>query len=209
MRNESAIRDILIDNTIHLVAEGGFEVATTKAITHGTSDEKPEIRMNEVYIYRLYGGKTQLYDAAFCRLDRQLFGALRACLQEVGEMEGDVKSKLLTIFARTWTFLLQNEDCCRCYIRYYYSVYFKENSRNAHNKLFDEVIDDFRPLFRSGADVTSIMHSVFTTLLDFAIRVYNGDLANTPNNREHIFNVLYCTMNTYFDPNLMPVQQII
>ena len=34
MKNEHAGREILIDNTIRLVAEGGFEKATTKAITN-------------------------------------------------------------------------------------------------------------------------------------------------------------------------------
>ena len=53
MKNETTIREILIENTIHLVAEGGFEMATTKAIAHGDRGACGEIRMNEVYIYCL------------------------------------------------------------------------------------------------------------------------------------------------------------
>ena len=202
MKNEAAIREILICNTIHLVAEGGFEMATTKAITHGDGTNNADIRMNEVYIYRLYGGKTQLYDAAFYRLDHQLFGSLHNAIATMGTLETDTKAKLYDVFLRTWKFVLGNEDNCRCYMRYYYSAYFKGGSRKAHNLLFNDVINDFRPLFKQEADVTSIMHSVFTTLLDFAIRVYNSDLENTQTNQEHIFNVLYSAMVSYFKPEI-------
>jgi hypothetical protein len=46
------------------------------------------------------------------------------------------------------------------------------------------------------------MHSVLTTLLDFAIRVYNGDLEDNEINRPHIFNVMYCTMSAYFNSDI-------
>lgn len=203
MKNEAAIRDILICNTIHLVAEGGFEMATTKAITHGDGTHNADFRMNEVYIYRLYGGKTQLYDAAFYRLDHQLFGSLHNAIESMGSLTADTKAKLHDVFLRTWAFVLGNEDNCRCYMRYYYSSYFKGGSRRAHNDLFNDVIEDFRPLFKQESDVMSIMHSVFTTLLDFAIRVYNGDLEDTATNREHVFNVLYCAMVSYFKPEII------
>ena len=42
------------------------------------------------------------------------------------------------------------------------------------------------------------MHSVFTALLDFSIRVYNGDLEDNEDNLSNICNVLYCMMSTYF-----------
>lgn len=208
LRYEIDIRERLIDNTIHLVAEGGFEKATTRAIANGSPDLLPEVRMNESYIYRLFGGKTQLYDTAFSRLDNRLFTSLHNCVGQIGDMTDDPKDKLYAVFLRVWRFLLGNEDACRCYIRYYYSVYFKDGSRTAHNDLFQSILTDFDPLFKEGADVTSIMHSVFTTLLDFAIRVYNGDLADTDTNREHIFNVLFGAMAIYMKPELLRASTI-
>lgn len=53
-------------------------------------------------------------------------------------------------------------------------------------------------VFKEDADVASILHSVFTAMFDFAIRVYNGELEDNQTNRPHIFNVLYCMMMTYF-----------
>ena len=81
---------------------------------------------------------------------------------------------------------------------YYYSIYFKGESLETHQKHFTSIVKSFNPLFKEEADVISIMHSVFTALLDFAIRVYNGELEDSDINRPHIFNVLYCMLATYF-----------
>ena len=197
MKYETEVRETLITNTIRLIAEGGFEMATTRAIVH--SGEAPkDMKLNEVYIYRLFGSKEQVYEEAFRRLDNQLVSALVNCLRSVGPLESDPRNQLYKVFVRTWRFLLNNEECCRCYVRYYYSVYFKGDSLLKHRNSFDKIVAAFAPLFKEEADVTSIMHSVLTTLLDFAIRVYNEDLEDNNVNAEHIFNVLYCSMQSYF-----------
>ena len=197
MKKEQSVREILINNTIQLIAEGGFEKATTKAITH-VGGHLPDMKMNEVYIYRLFGSKEQLYDVAFSRLDAEVVFMLRRAMEQFEQSDLDLKSKLYELFLRAWRFLLRNEAHCRCYVRYYYSVYFRGESLCSHNEQFKEFFKWFLPLFKEDADVKSIMHSVYTTILDFAVRVYNGDLEDTQTNAEHIFNVLYCMMMTYF-----------
>lgn len=197
LKNETEVRETLITNTIRLISVGGFEMATTRAIVH--SGEAPkDMKLNEVYIYRLFGGKEKLYEEAFRRLDNQLVSALVNCLKSVGPLESDPRNQLYKVFVRTWRFLLNNEANCRCYVRYYYSVYFRGESLVTHRNSFDKIVAAFAPLFKEEADVTSIMHSVLTTLLDFAIRVYNEDLEDNNVNAEHIFNVLYCSMQSYF-----------
>ncbi len=197
MKGEQDIREILINNTIRLIAEGGFEKATTKAITH-SGTVLLNVKMNEVYIYRLFGSKEQLYDTVFDRLDAEFLYALRDCIEQADGFTGNTKEKLYGIFLQAWRFILRNEARCRCYIRYYYSIYFHGQSLEKHNKRFEEILSEFTPLFKEEADVRSIMHSVLTTLLDFAIRVYNGDLEDNDSNTPHVFNVLYCTMMSYF-----------
>lgn len=197
MKGEQSIREVLINNTIRLIAEGGFEKATTKAITY-SGGSLSEVKLNEVYIYRLFGSKEHLYAVAFESLDKEFVLTLHKCLAIIKSPEGSVKERLYEGFLRSWNFILTNESRCRCYVRYYYSVYFRGESLAIHNKIFAEIVDLFSPLFKEEADVKSIMHSVLTTLLDFAIRVYNGDLENSDINIIHVFNVLYCTMMTYF-----------
>jgi glycosyltransferase involved in cell wall biosynthesis len=101
-------------------------------------------------------------------------------------------------FLKVWRFILSNEKRCRCYVRYYYSIYFNGDSVLAHKKLMEQIVAQIAPIFKEEADVHSIMHSIFTTFLAFAIRVYNGELEDNEINRPHIFNVLYCMAMTYF-----------
>ncbi|MBO7275538.1 MAG: TetR/AcrR family transcriptional regulator [Clostridia bacterium] len=197
MKGEQIIKETLINNAISVVAEGGFAKATTKALTY-SGEIQPGIKMNEIYIYRLFGSKESVYEAAFETLDREFLDALRADIRQIGGFDDDVKSALYKLFLKVWTFVLRNESRCRYYIRYYYSVYFRGSSMDTHNAHFRDIIEDFVPLFKAEADVKSIMHSVFTTLLDFAVRVYNGDLEDSEESRPHVFNVIYCTMSSYF-----------
>ena len=197
MRYEAEIKELLIENAIHLIAEGGFEKATTKELTH-CGGQLPDFKMNEVYIYRFIGSKEKLYETAFVRLDTELFHAFKHGVEIIGGFDDSRKEKLESFFSMAWQFILGNEERCRCYVRYYYSIYFKGASLEAHRKLFAGMVDEMTPIFKEEADVSSILHSVFTALFDFAIRVYNGDLEDNDENRPHIFNVLYCMMITYF-----------
>ena len=196
MRYEAEIKELLIENAIHLIAEGGFEKATTKELTH-SGGQLPDFKMNEVYIYRFFKSKENLYEAAFVRLDTELFYAFKHGVEIVGGFENDRKEKLGKFFSMAWQFVLGNEERCRCYVRYYYSIYFKGHSREAHRKLFEGIVSEMTPIFKEEADVEAILHSVFTAMFDFAIRVYNGELEDSDINRPHIFNVLYCMMATY------------
>ena len=196
MRYEAEIKELLIENAIHLIAEGGFEKATTKELTH-SGGQLPDFKMNEVYIYRFFGSKENLYESAFVRLDTELFYAFMRGVEIIGGFENDGKEKLGKFFSMAWQFILGNEERCRCYVRYYYSIYFKGRSSEAHRKLFEGMVREMTPIFKTEADVEAILHSVFTAMFDFAIRVYNGDLEDSDINRPHIFNVLYCMMATY------------
>jgi len=192
MKHEAEIKELLISNAIHLIAEGGFEKATTKELTH-CGGSLPDFKMNEVYIYRIFGSKENLYESAFRRLDEELIYAFRLGVEAIGGFGGDVREKLYEFFSMAWRFILGNEERCRCYVRYYHSVYFKGRSLDTHRRLFEGMISEMTPLFREDADAVSILHSVFTALFDFG----NGDLEDNDRNRPHIFNVLYCMMATY------------
>ena len=197
MKRENETRALLISNAIHLIGESGFEGATTKELTKCGGD-LPGLKMNEVYIYRLFGSKEELYAAAFACLDQELLTAFQNAANTVGGFTADTENKLYTFFAMAWRFILGNEERCRCYVRYYYSIYFKGPSVEAHKQLFECIAAHLTPIFTEEADVHSILHSVFTALLDFAIRVYNGELEDNDINRPHVFKVLYNMMAPYF-----------
>ena len=56
MKREAEVKELLISNAIHLIAEGGFEKATTKELTL-CGGHLNGFKMNEVYIYRFLGAK--------------------------------------------------------------------------------------------------------------------------------------------------------
>ena len=101
MRYEAEIKELLIENAIHLIAEGGFEKATTKELTH-CGGQLPDFKMNEVYIYRFFKSKENLYEAAFVRLDTELFDAFKHGVKIVGGFEDDKKEKLSRFFSLAW-----------------------------------------------------------------------------------------------------------
>lgn len=152
MKYQAEIRELLVKNAIHLIAEGGFEKATTKELTHYGGD-LPDCKMNEVYIYRLFGSKERLFEAVFVRLDTELFHAFKKGLEIAHGFRGDTRERFNDFFDMAWRFALRDEERCRCYVRYYYSIYFKDNSLQAHNKLFGEMISEVAPLFKEEADV--------------------------------------------------------
>lgn len=207
MKREAEIKELLINNTIRLVAEGGFEKATVKDITKCGGD-LPDVKMNDVYIYRLFGSKENLYKAVFARLDSDLFYKMRLAYDAAVE-EGNTlnfREMVFNFFGHAWKFIMGNEANCRCYVRYYYSVYFCGVSKEAHHNHFENITSKVSAIFKDEADVGAILHSVFTALLSFAIQAYNGDLEDNEENRPHVFNVLYCMMATYFKDDLSGVK---
>ena len=200
MRCEGEIRSTLIDNTIHLIAEGGFEKATTRNITR-YSPPVEQFTLNEAYIYRLFGSKEGLYASAFLLLDNEMVTALCRQIEKLQFSAGPNRASFEALFRSAWRFLLRNEMKCRCYTRYYYSIYFRETTQRKHRVAFERIVNALTPAFKPEANVTAIMHGVLSMLLDYAIQVYNGDLADTEENANHVFHVLYCVIATYLISN--------
>ena len=202
MKNGDVIGHALLENTIHLIGEGGFERATTKAIVSLGIDD-PNIKLNEVHIYRLYGSKELLYAEVFATLDDELFSSVRKWLTSLLESPLPLRERMQRFFMSMWEFLLGSEWRCRTYVRYYYSAYFREQSLRRHRKLVNAQEEYFSQIFKDECDVVSLIHTSFMTIMDFAIRVYNGDLEDNDDNVYHIFNLLYSSMSTYFDPDVL------
>ena len=209
MKKEADISAILIDNAIHLIAQGGFEKATTKNLAHYGKAPK-DFKMNEVYIYRLFGSKEKLYQSAFLCLDKEFVQIIYKSLEDIGDITLATKKDFYKMFLNVWQFVLKNEQRCRCYVRYYYSVYFNGKTSEKHKQHFATLLSKFSPLFIEEADVKAIMHSILTTFLDFAIRVHNGALIDNEENRPHVFNVLYCIMITYLkNPDRSAINELL
>jgi AcrR family transcriptional regulator len=183
------MRKALLESTVEILAKHGFSGATTKAIAsvHG---------LNEAYIYRIFGGKEKLFAATFEMLDNELVSTIRASKIVADATEG-VSNSLRAVFDRVWHFVLERQDRCLAYVRYYFSPYFMQLSHAGHMAAYKPIIAALQPFFREGADVTSLAHHVLSSLLDFAVRVHNGDIRDSKDTETHVFRVLFYVFHPY------------
>lgn len=185
------LRQALIDGTIHVIAQNGFDKATTKAISNATG-------INEVYIYRLFKNKEKLFEKAFEHLDKQL---LDKCLLHIDVMymgEMDYETRCRIYFLAMWRFLVGNKDEILMYVRYYYSPYFTKYSAEDHKKRFELLLDKFSPAFKDEADVWMILNHILNVMLDFAVKVHSGHMSDSDDYSEHVFRVIYASVKQYF-----------
>lgn len=195
MKSEEFYREVFITNTIHIVARGGFEAATTRAISGGRREVNAN-KLNEAHIYRVFGTKENLFAETFSMLDDEMVFTIKAALGAF-DMCGDPRAECEIMFTKLWRFLLQNEEKCRYYTRYYHSVYIKDEIYKKHRNKYGPIIDALSPFFLDEADVWSLFYHVISIMLNFATRVYIGDLKDSEENRAHIFNVAYCSIVPY------------
>ena len=99
-----------------------------------------------------------------------------------------------------WSFVLRNQNKCLAFIRYYYSPYFKKHSLEEHTRRFSDIVERLETAFRPKANVWMLMNHVLTTILDFATKVFNGDIGNNEDTHAHVFKVCYSALAPYLRP---------
>ena len=184
------IRQKLIDGTIHVIAEGGLDKATTKQI--GT-----ETAVNEAYIYRCFAGKEDLFASVYSFLDNELLDKTMECVPVMYDATIEFKQRCRTFFFGVWRFLLSNSEKCLAYVRYYYSPYFKKYSYAIHEARFKPLVEKFSIAFIEEADVWMILNHILDVMLSFSVKVHNGLMSEDDNYGEHVFRVLYESIKQY------------
>ncbi len=184
------LRQALIDGTIRVVAQNGFDKATTKAISNATG-------INEVYIYRFFENKEELFKKAFEYLDDQLAYKCLLHVEVMNTQEIDYEARCRIYFFTMWHFLVGNKAEILMYVRYYYSPYFIKWSAIAHKRRFMPLVNKFKEAFRDEADVWMILNHILNVMLAFAVMVHNDEMPNEDDYTEHVFRVIYCSIKQY------------
>ena len=185
------IRQKLIDGTIHVIATGGLDKATTKQI--GT-----ETAVNEAYIYRCFAGKEDMFAKAYDYLDSELLDKTMEYVSVMYDTTIKFKQRCRIFFFGVWRFLLSNSEKCLAYVRYYYSPYFKKYSYIIHETRFKPLVEKFSDAFIGEADVWMILNHILNVMLDFAVKVHNGLMPDNGDYSEHVFRVIYESVKQYF-----------
>ena len=189
--NSQETKDTLMNRTISVIAECGLDHTTTKAITSGTG-------INEVYIYRYFGSKEALLAKTFDKLDSELVTAIALSLPVMYERSVPYEVRCRRFFDGIWAFLLGNKEKCLAFVRYYYSTYFTKLSVDDHKIRYTPLVNAFSLAFKTEADVWMILNHILNVMLDFAVKVHNGQMSNEDNYVEHVFRVVYVSVQQYF-----------
>ena len=185
------MREKLIARTITVIAKEGFDKTTTKAITSGTG-------INEAYIYRHFDNKEDLLSKTFEKLDDELVAKVMQYVpvMYMNELEYELRCRIF--FEEVWRFLLGNKEKCLSYVRYYYSPYFSKYSAASHKQRCVPLVERFQAAFKEEADVWMILNHILNVMLDFAVKVHNGEMSDADNYSEHVFRVIYRSIEQYF-----------
>ena len=188
---QDEFRRRLIDGTIHVISRDGLDKASTKQIGLETN-------INQVYIYRCFNDKEDMFSKAFDKLDEELFSKAMQHIEIMYLHSMEYEMRCRFYFSAIWNFLLQDRDKCIAYVRYYYSPYFTRYSAESHKRRFKPLVEKFRGAFKDEADVWMILNHILNVMLDFAIKVHNDQMSKEDDYVEHIFRVIYASIKQYF-----------
>ena len=184
------VRSTLIEQTIKVVANEGFDKTTTKAIVANTG-------INEAYIYKFFKDKDDLLAATFSSLDEELYSKAQYHISVMYMTDMDFETRCQFFFTAIWQFLLGNREKCVTFIRYYNSPYFRKYSFDEHKERYLPLVDKFSAAFRDGANTWMILHHILETMLGFAIKIFNEELENNDDTAKHVFILVYGTVCSY------------
>ena len=185
------MRNTLVNNTITVIANEGLDRTTTKAISSAAG-------VNEAYIYRCFADKEDLLIATFDKLDEELFQATMAHIPIMYMPSMDFETRCRFYYAAVWRFLLGNREKCVSFMRYYYSQYFMKHSYEKHQQRYEPLVQEFQKAFRSEANTWMLLNHILNVMLDFAIKIFDGYLADDDDTAEHVFRLLYNSVSPYF-----------
>lgn len=184
------MKSTLLDSTVRVIARNGLDKATTKAIA-------TEANLNEAYIYRLFENKEALLKEVFSVLDEELVTEILKHLPVMYMDSIDFETRCRTLFLFCWKFILGNPEKCICFIRYYYSTYFKKYSIDEHRRRYSVVVEKISPAFSENSDVWMLLNHILNTMLDFAVKVFDGDIKDNDETAEHLFTLVFSSLKPY------------
>ncbi|MBE6707021.1 MAG: TetR/AcrR family transcriptional regulator [Ruminococcaceae bacterium] len=133
MKTREDKRAALIESAIKLIGEHGLDKATIPAVCKNAN-------LNEVYVHRLFGGRTDLYNAVFDVLDREFSDFLvKASSRDFPDDEDLRKKVFREIFDELWDFSIENSTRSMAFIRLFYSRYFNKEHLQNRRKLYAPV----------------------------------------------------------------------
>ena len=183
------MRRKLMESVIHVVAADGIHKATTKAIAAHSG-------VNEVYIYRTFKDKEDLFAQTFALIDSELIECILK-YQPIMQIKSIGIDERCHIFFRScWNSIL-DYDKCSFFIKYYYSQYYNSYSPLKRRKAYSEVIECFTPAFKSGTDVWRMFNRILDIVYSTIIKILRNEIPDNDETADDVFRVLYSAIEPF------------
>ncbi len=160
---------ILMAACISVVSRDGLDRLTTKRV-------EAESGISERYIFFNFGSKEGLLRETFAFLDRMVVSFIRNSLRRT-EGDKDNGGRLLQLWDDLWEMFADNPERLRFYIRYEYSTYFEDISRNDHNSILVPLFEATKNMFKPDVPHDELMRQAFMMLLTSAMRALNSPIS--------------------------------
>lgn len=187
---QNRIRNALMDGAIKVVARDGLEKITTRSIAS-------ECDLHDAYIYRYFIDKDDLLMRTFIREDKAMTARIKENLEKSDLKGKSIEEVLRAIVMPIWEFLMENEDVCKFYVRYYYLIHFEKDAIEEFREDNRTLRGTFEDLFPQGADLELMFHYHMDTLLNIAMKVTTDEIEKTPDIGERVFKLLYSVTKVF------------
>ena len=183
-RNE--MRKALIQSAIHIVACEGIDKVKVDKVAHAAG-------LNVAYLYRIFGGKEGLFLETFQQIDIELREYI---LQHVDILFADnilQEERWNNFIMDLWEFVLDDQEKCAFFIRYYYSSYFDSYSSAERKECYIKLLDKMAPAFKAGVDVWKQLNHIYDVIFSSVVKVLRNH-ESKDEVKANVFHFLYTAL---------------
>lgn len=184
------IRFALINSAIHTISEVGIDHATTKLLATNAN-------VNEVYIYRIFGGKEQLFKEAFIYIDKEFAAAILKFLPITYKNNLNIKVRFCQLFKRIWRYALEDKERCSFFIRYYYSRCYSNSISEERKDIYAKVMKKLDTAFSYGTDTWWLFNHILDVIFSSAVKILREEIPDNKQTEDKIFCLLYSAIQPY------------
>ena len=174
------VRQALMKSAIRVVATQGIQNATTKALSIDSE-------LSEVYIYRYFESKDDLFKQTFDSLDRELMSLMKRSLSRVNCKDTSVKEVFRSVFHDFWSFTLGDQNKCSFFIQYYYSSYYSTHSDEERKMIYQPLLELISPAFVDEGDVWIELNHMYDIVFPKLLRIIRGTMPNNDKTEESVY----------------------
>lgn len=180
MKKQTITPDMIMEATIHYVADYGLENVTTKKVA-------TSMGISEGTIFNNFPNKIALLTACLYFIDQQIDATLKAV-----PFQGlNLKKNAKEIWYCYFNFMLEHKGYARFYRTFRQSSHYTPEVIQGQDQsfsFFTKLIQKNVKLFGFNPDLYWVY--IIGTTLNFAVRIEDGSIPGTPKDIEHIYNLI-------------------